>query len=519
MNLTDPAVLAWSLPLLYAAGALPALTRMRVRHAWRIAEALALAAMLVALGAGVAGLSGAGPTNTVGHLMTVLIGTLGWVIVRYSRQYLAGEPGQAGYIAALMSTLTAVCVVVLADHLGVLVAAWIASSLALHQLLVHYRERTAARIAAHKKFLSNRLSELCMLAALALVWSETGSLSISALAAHLADTGHASPGLQLAAALFAIAAILRCALLPVHGWLIQVMEAPTPVSALLHAGVVNLGGFVMIRLAALISEAPFAQTLLVVLGTLTAVLAGLVMMTRISIKVRLAWSTCAQMGFMLMQCGLGLYELALLHLVAHSLYKAHAFLRAGETVADARRAALAPPAATLAPRARALLRAIAAPVAIGLVAASLATWQAAGSAAPMAWVVVLIIGLGLAPLLWQAEGGGVAAHARGFVSVLLLAQVYLVWHHLFGSLAPPASAAPDPALAIFVAVAFAALYALQSWLLAFPHGSISRRLHPVAYAGFWLDESYTRLAFRLWPARLPQPQYSNRFDQPTGERA
>ncbi len=113
------------------------------------------------------------------------------------------------------------------------------------------------------------------------------------------------------------------------------MEAPTPVSALLHAGVVNMGGFVLLRVAELIGLVP-SQWLLVIVGSLTAVLAGMVMLTRISIKVRLAWSTCAQMGFMLMEIGLGLYELALLHLVAHSLYKAYAFLSSGEAVERAR---------------------------------------------------------------------------------------------------------------------------------------------------------------------------------------
>jgi NAD(P)H-quinone oxidoreductase subunit 5 len=519
MTLVDPGMLAWSVPLVLAAAALVALGGTGPSRAWWIAEGSALVAALIAAVAAALALLAPTPADAAGHLMTVLIGTLGWVIVRYSRQYLTGEPGQTGYIAALMATLAAVSVVVLADHLGVLVAAWVTSSLALHQLLVHYRERTAARIAAHKKFLSNRLSELCLLAALGLVWSETGSLSISALATHLGTVGYASPGLQFAAALFAIAAILRCALLPVHGWLIQVMEAPTPVSALLHAGVVNLGGFVMIRLAALISEAPFAQALLVVIGATTAVLAGLVMMTRISIKVRLAWSTCAQMGFMLMQCGLGLYELAMLHLVAHSLYKAHAFLRAGETVADARRAAMAPQSDAIAPAARAMLRALAAPVAIAVVAASVFAWQLAGTTSATPWVVVLIVGLGLAPLLWQAEGRGMTGFVGGLAAIALLAHVYLVWHHLFGTLAPTPSAPPDIALAVFVAVVFAALYALQSWLLAYPRGSLSRRLHPVAYAGFWLDESYTRLAFRLWPARLPDSAVPTHFEQPTGERA
>lgn len=95
-------------------------------------------------------------------------------------------------------------------------------------------------------------------------------------------------------------------------------------------------GFVLLRVAELIGLVPSAQWLLVIVGSLTAVLAGMVMLTRISIKVRLAWSTCAQMGFMLMEIGLGLYELALLHLVAHSLYKAYAFLSSGEAVERAR---------------------------------------------------------------------------------------------------------------------------------------------------------------------------------------
>lgn len=519
MNLIDPGLLAWSLPLLYVLAALPALAGVAPRRGWAIAEATALLGAGVALAAGVLALATRGADDALGLLMVLLVATLGWVIVRYSRQYLAGEPRQAGYIAALLLTLAAVCVVVQADHLGVLVAAWIASSLALHRLLVFYPERIAARTAAHKKFLSNRLSEACLLVALYLVWHEAGTLSIAALADHVAAAGQVAPMLQAAAALFAVAAILRCALLPVHGWLIQVMEAPTPVSALLHAGVVNLGGFVMIRLAALLGEAPLAQALLVVFGAGSAVLAGLVMMTRISIKVRLAWSTCAQMGFMLMQCGLGLYELAMLHLVAHSLYKAHAFLRAGETVADARRHALAPAAAPMSGARRAVVRLSAAPLAIALVAASALAWQAILPGAHTPWLVLLIAGLGLAPLLWQAEQRGIAGFAQGLLGTLVLAQVYLGWHHLFGHLvAVPAADVAAP-LALFAGALFALLYGLQAWLLAFPAGAVSRGLHPAAYAGFWLDEGFTRLAFRVWPARLPQATPAIPLIPSLGERA
>jgi NAD(P)H-quinone oxidoreductase subunit 5 len=134
----------------------------------------------------------------------------------------------------------------------------------------------------------------------------------------------------------AAAVIVRTAHVPLQGWLLQVMEAPTPVSALLHAGVVNLGGFVLIRFAPLLEAVPAARALLVAFGLASALLAAFAMLTRISIKVRLAWSTVAQMGFMVLECGLGLYQMAALHLLGHSLYKAHHFLAASEVVAHTR---------------------------------------------------------------------------------------------------------------------------------------------------------------------------------------
>src|SRR5690606_20955596 len=160
---------------------------------------------------------------------------------------------------------------------------------------------------------------------------------------------------ELTIVLVALAAILKTAQLPLHGWLIQVMEAPTPISALLHAGVVNLSGFVLLRMAPMLAQSDIAQALLVIVGSLSAALAALVMLTRISIKIRLAWSTCAQMGFMLMEIGLGLYELALLHLLAHSLYKAYSFLSAGDAVEQTVRQDYQPQAQTIQGRISAVL--------------------------------------------------------------------------------------------------------------------------------------------------------------------
>jgi NAD(P)H-quinone oxidoreductase subunit 5 len=110
------------------------------------------------------------------------------------------------------------------------------------------------------------------------------------------------------------------------------METPTPVSALLHAGVINAGGFLLIRFADVMLASPGVLALLVIVGGFTALFASVVMLAQPTVKTSLAWSTIAQMGFMILQCGLALFPLALLHIAAHSLYKAHAFLSSGTAI-------------------------------------------------------------------------------------------------------------------------------------------------------------------------------------------
>ena len=137
--------------------------------------------------------------------------------------------------------------------------------------------------------------------------------------------------------------------------MIEVVETPTPVSALLHAGVINAGGFLLIRFADVMLTAPNVLAVLAIVGGLTALLGGLVMLTQSAVKTSLAWSTVSQMGFMMLQCGLGLFSLALLHIVMHSLYKAHSFLASGGAVE--RVAAIRRPGPVAVPDARAVSRA------------------------------------------------------------------------------------------------------------------------------------------------------------------
>jgi NAD(P)H-quinone oxidoreductase subunit 5 len=510
ISLVLPALPNWQaalllLPALFYAGAAVIAWRSGAAASssgWRVAQGaglLAIAAAACALLSTLlhgAGSSAALRADAVGSVMLLLVTFIGWVIVRYSRPYLDGEAGERGYVVGLMITLAAVTLVVVSNHLLVLVAAWSATSFALHRLLTFFHDRPAAVLAAHKKFVAGRVADVAMLLAAGLLYMAFGTLQIDAIAARALAAGPLPPAAAVAMVLIAVAALLKCAQLPAHGWLIQVMEAPTPVSALLHAGIVNLGGFVLIRFAALLADVAAAQWLLVLIGAATAIAAALVMMTRVSIKVALAWSTCAQMGFMLMQCGLGLFEMALLHIVAHSLYKAHAFLSAGSVVrqtAVGKLATVAAPGSVGASLAGAALG-------VAMVAAAAWAWLAlpgtGGTMSPALLVAAGIVALSLTPMLQPGRGPSLRA-AAGAAAV---AFAYFGLHAAFsGWVAPKTLPAASTILAVLVAAAFLGLFLVQAVVTSRPTGAFARRLYPWFYGGFFLDERVSRAVFRLLP--------------------
>lgn len=495
MNSVSMAVAMAPVLLMLAAALLPRVAQLDMHRVWRsftILSALALVASVLAIFSAreLGALQPWLHVSTVGLILAVLVQLLGTVIGVFSARYLDGEPGQRGYVAALSGVLAAVQLLLLADHWVVLIAAWALVGTVLQRLLCFYPDRPFALLAAHKKRMADRLADVLLISAAALAWQEVGSGSLSALWAYI-EQGGWSPALQASAVCLVLGVILRTALLPVHGWLIQVMEAPTPVSALLHAGVVNLGGFVLIRFAPLLEQAVMARWLLVAFGLATAVLAGMVMLTRISIKVRLAWSTVAQMGFMVLECGLGLYTLALLHMVGHSLYKAHTFLAASSVVRETR---LQMMRGVMSPRPFSLLLApaLAIPVVLAMQHAS------GGLAWPWWWSVIL--GFAWAPLLWLpgAQQHGSASIGRlglaGLLAVIGLTAVMLVAHALPLGLRD----APDAVLGVVALVGMSLLYLCLVVLHLRP--AALARWRRWSYAGFYVDESFTRLTLRLWPA-------------------
>lgn len=271
--------------------------------------------------------------DIVSASLVALVGFIGSIVLAYSGEYLEGEGRQGRFLAWLSLAMASVLMLVSSGHLLQLVIFWMATSLLLHRLLLFYPERPGARRAARKKFLFARAGDVFLIAGSAALWLHFGTGDIAAIN-EAARESEGAGGLvtSVAALMVAFAALLKSAQFPFHGWLTEVMETPTPVSALLHAGIINAGGFLLIRFADVMLLAPGVLALLVLVGGFTALFAGLVMLTQPAVKTSLAWSTISQMGFMVFQCGLALFPLALLHIVLHSLYKAHAFLNSGDAV-------------------------------------------------------------------------------------------------------------------------------------------------------------------------------------------
>ena len=265
--------------------------------------------------------------------MLVMISILGFVILKFSENYLDGEDRKNIFFNRLAITIASVDFLVLSGNLFQIFFFWVITSMCLHSLLVFYRNRPQAVTAARKKFIVARLGDISLLLAIAFIYLSIGTGDLSTIFQTVGNSNFVLDGwLTWATGLLVITAALKSAQFPTHGWLIEVVETPTPVSALLHAGLLNAGPFLMVRMSHLMIESTSASLMLVTIGGLTALLASAIYMTQPSVKVALGYSSVAHMGFSLMLCGFGVYTAAILHVVAHSFYKAHAFLSSGSVV-------------------------------------------------------------------------------------------------------------------------------------------------------------------------------------------
>lgn len=459
---------------------------------------------------GVAGLGLSIHVDVLAAIMLVLVAFVGLVVVRYSRNYLDGDPGHLRFTRLLLLALASVQALIIAGNVLLVVLALAATSLALHKLLLFYPARPAAHRAAAKKFVTSRLAEACLLLAAVLLYARFGTLEIADLTAAARDSGpdSASRAVTVAAVLIVTTAMLKSAMLPLHGWLLEVMETPTPVSALLHAGIINAGGFLLLRLADVLLLATPALVVMAVIGGATALIASLVMLTQTAIKAQLAWSTIAQMGFMLLQCGLGAFSSALLHIVAHALYKAHAFLASG-SIMDLARASWTPSPGGQPHPAR-LLLALLAVVGLTLGLAWSLGMTPADNPAQIAFGCVLLMGLvhllanaiDERPNAFVVMRAGVLAAGVAVLYVALQAGTELL---LAGSL--PVGRTPDDpaafAIAALVVVSFAAVTVFQNQMMRRAEAPFWIAAYVHLKSGLYLNTLSNRLVLAVWPRSSP----------------
>lgn len=271
-------------------------------------------------------------------IMYGMVSIIGLVVLRFSDNYLGGDEGRSKFIGGLAFTVALVQLMVISGNLFVLFLTWALTGVVLKKLILFYSDRPRAQIAASKKQLVSVLGNISMLVSFVLIYLTFGTGDLSLIFNELQSlTIDSVPfSLEVAAIFLVATAAFKSAQLPMHGWLLEVMEAPTPVSALLHAGLLNAGPFLMIRFAFLLDTVSIAPIVLFTLGAITAFYGAVVFSTQSTIKNALAYSSVGHMGFSLMSCGLGIYSAGLLHLVAHSFYKAHAFLSSGSLVEKVR---------------------------------------------------------------------------------------------------------------------------------------------------------------------------------------
>ncbi|WP_306117567.1 MULTISPECIES: NADH-quinone oxidoreductase subunit L [unclassified Roseitalea] len=416
-----------------------------------VALAVAAAGPVTSTLIGVAGLGLSVRLDALTAIIFLLVSFIGAIVIQYSRNYMDGDDRQGTFFGGLCLTLGAVMLLVLSGNLFQLVLAWIVTGLALRQLLLFYADRPAAIAAARKQFIVARIGDGALVLAALLLANAFGTADLAAIAAA-ASAGTASASIVAAAFLIALAALMQSAQFPVHGWLPEVMETPTPVSALLHAGIVNAGGFLIVRFADVMVLSAASLHLLALVGGFTALFGAVVMLTQTSIKVSLAWSTVAQMGFMILQCGLGAFALAVLHIVAHSLYKAHAFLSSGSVVEIAR-ASWVPEKAR--PRAADLFAALATALALYGGIAYLVGLAGGGSLAVIALGAILIMGVTL--MMAQAMAGTTNGYVIGRTAAAAAGVTVAYFALQAGATALLASVVPTPAPAGPIDIAIIAL--------------------------------------------------------------
>lgn len=409
---------------------------------------IAVTAAVITLGSGPVLLELGGSSvqlDPLSVLLSMLVFGLSALIQSFAVRYLRGDRRQGWFVVSAAALTASTVLLVSAASIIVFALAWVVAGGALIAALATYPDLPQAREGVRRTAVRFAIADAGLLAGVVIVVvAAGGDRPLSELGSVMESLGE--PLSAIVAVLLVVAALAHSSQIPFHGWLPFTLAAPTPVSALMHAGVVNAGAILLVRFSPVISAHAWLMIAIVVIGGATLVWASAARLVRPDVKGRLVYSTMAQMGFMIMACGLGAYAAALFHLIAHSLFKSSLFLGAGLGVGRSVAERDRPPAvpATGARRVLAVLIAIVIPV-TGLIAAELLLAESLTPAtlALLAFVAVTgAITLGSALIgrfTWATVLGGAAG-------MLALTLGYVAFLTAFSETLDPVTAvAPAPA--------------------------------------------------------------------------
>jgi NADH-quinone oxidoreductase subunit L len=270
--------------------------------------------------------------DPLSRTMLILVTGVGALIHIYSLGYMRDDEGKSRYFASLSLFMFAMLGIVVANNFVIMFIFWELVGVSSYLLIGHWFDRPSAADAAKIAFITNRIGDFGFMLGILMVWSASGSVVFTAIASSKYLATNAG-FLTAAALLIFCGAVGKSAQFPLHVWLPDAMEGPTPVSALIHAAtMVAAGVYMLVRVGFLIQVSPAALTAIAWIGTTTAVIAGLMATQQNDIKRILAYSTLSQLGYMVMAVGLASGEAAMFHLFTHASFKALLFLGAGSII-------------------------------------------------------------------------------------------------------------------------------------------------------------------------------------------
>lgn len=420
--------------------------------------------------------------DRVTALIALTTCAIGSTALAFSARSMRTEPHRDRFLAGSSLLVAATTVVTLASSLALLTVGWVSVSVIL-TFLVGTAGRSASTTAGIRRIRRPMvIGDLALVAALAIAASAGTTTDLDALGVPGATWRIGpldAPAADLVAVLLVIAGIARSALVPFHGWLGASLAGPTPLSALLHAGVVNGVGVLAIRTAPTLGASDAAVWILFASGTATAVVATAMMLVRIDVKGALAWSTAGQMGFMAVQVAVGALAAALFHIIGHAWFKAAAFLGAAGSVDRGLAASHLAPGTPLRPSIRIPLAAI---VPAAAIAATFALTQPHGTRAGL--VVLATFGwftaFRLADGWLRAAGGHRSGLVVGVSGALLLPAAYVTTITVFERFVDPtlASRGADTLSGVGLSATITVLAAtvLVVGIVRFTPGTVGRRV-------------------------------------------